>query len=84
MNNIEKDIEEFRDKTIELFQKTDTHKAAIISQHCANIGAMLALISADESTLLDSINIAHRQIREHAADCFVNIQKAKKEIKEKG
>lgn len=81
MSELEKDFEEFRDLTIALFQKSKGHKAAIISQHCASLGAMIALISPDESNLLDSISIAHRQIREHAADCFVKAQKAIKELK---
>lgn len=81
MSDVEKDIEEFRDKTAELFQKSNEHKAAILSQCCANVGAMIALISADESSLLDSISMAHQHIREHAANSFVKIQEAKKKLR---
>lgn len=77
-----KDIEQLRDKIVELFSKSRDHKPALLSMLCSATGAIIALVSRDESDVLDGVDLAHKQIREHAAEAFVKAQKIIKELKQ--
>ena len=82
--------EELKAETVELirplaehFGKSKEHKAATLAILCATTGTFVAMLSKNESHLLDNFTVANKQIRAAGSEVFMKVQEFRNQLKSK-